>query len=271
MAKTWSEKEKKKYQEELFGLYIKRNKSLREISQILKISESTVFQRLKKFGIKTQPYLKKNYLKKRNDIIIPQKYSKKLAEFFGVMLGDGHLSHFQTVVTLGNKEETYAKHVSLLFKKLFGVGGKILMRKNGYRDIYLGSVLLTSWLFKQGLVHNKVKFQVDVPKWIFSRNDFMKNFLKGFFDTDGSIYKIKYGIQISFCNRSIPLLKSLQLILKKLRYKPSDISSSKVYLTKAEDITRFFSEIEPSNNKHKVRYLKIKKMRRSDSGYSSGL
>lgn len=272
MARRWTKEEENKYRSELCSLYIKKNKSLREISKMLGIPEPTIFKRLARLGIKTQPQLKKNYLKKRIDVKIPEKYSKDLAEFFGIMLGDGHISHFQVIVSLGNKEEEYAKYVKLLIEKIFKTNVKISLRGDGYRDVYLGSVEITSWLFRQGLVSNKVKSQVDVPLWIFSKNNFMESFLKGFFDTDGSVYKLRYGIQMSFCNRSLPILKSLQLMLKKLEYNPSRISSFNMYLTRRGDIKRFFEKIKPSNPKHVDRYLQIEnKLRRSDSGYSRRL
>jgi len=272
MAKRWTKNEENKYRTELVYYYVTQNKSLGEISKILKIPESTIFKRINRLGIKTQPHLKTNYLKKRNDVNIPLVYSEDLAEFFGIMIGDGHISHFQIVVSLGNKEEKYTKHVSLLIKKIFKVQAKISIRDTGYRDVYLGSVDITSWLFKKGLVSNKVKSQVNVPSWIFTQDNYMRGFLRGFFDTDGSIYKLKYGIQMSFCNRSLPLLKSLQLMLKRLRYNPSGISLYNLYLTQRKDIKRFFEEIKPSNHKHISRYLKIENdLRRSDSGYSRRL
>ncbi|MEK7219392.1 MAG: LAGLIDADG family homing endonuclease [Patescibacteria group bacterium] len=269
MARRWTKEEEYRYRSELLDLYIKQNKSLSEVSKILGISEQTIFRRFERLGIKTQPHLKKNYLKKRTDVKIPNKYSKDIAEFFGIMLGDGHVSHFQVVVSLGNKEEKYAKHVKSLIEKIFKTHVKISLRDTGYRDVYLGSVDITSWLLKQGLVNNKVKSQVDVPKWIFNKNDFMRSFLRGFFDTDGSVYKLKYGIQMSFCNRSLPILKSLQFMLKKLEYNPSSISLFNMYLTKRKDVKRFFKEIKPSNPKHVSRYLNIvNNLHRSDSGYS---
>ena len=157
----------------------------------------------------------------------------------------------------------------LLIEKIFKTKVKISLRKGGYRDVYMGSVDTTSWLLKQGLVHNKVESQVDVPLWIFSKDHFIKSFLRGFFDTDGSVYKLRHGVQISFCNRSLPILKSLQLMLKKLEYNPSSISLYNMYLTRRVDVKKFFKEIKPSNPKHVSRYLEIKnKMHRSDSGYS---
>jgi len=272
MARRWTKEEENKNRSELSHLYIKQNKSLGEVSKILGMPESTVFRRLRRLKIKTQPYLKRNFLKKRTDIKIPYKYSEDLAEFFGIMLGDGHVSHFQIVVSLGNKEEKYAQYVMLLIEKIFKTKVKISLRSNGHRDIYLGSVEITSWLLKQGLVHNKVKSQVNVPLWIFDENIFMERFIRGFFDTDGSVYKLKYGVQISFCNRSLPILKSLQEMLKKLKYNPSSVSLYNMYLTKRGDVKRFFEEIKPSNLKHVSRYLSIaNNLRRSDSGYSRRL
>src|SRR3989338_4246580 len=128
MARRWTKREEATYYSELHFLYIKQNKSLREVSKVLDISEQAVFRRLKRLNIKTQPYLKRNYLKKRSDVKIPNKYSKDLAEFFGIMLGDGHVSHFQLVVSLGNKEKSYAKYLRLLIKKIFRTHVKISLR-----------------------------------------------------------------------------------------------------------------------------------------------
>lgn len=271
MARKWDKKQRKLHKNLLRKLYISENKTIKEIGLILGVSEKTIYKRLEILNIKTTRYKKLNFCNKKNDIKIP-KYSIDLAEFFGIMLGDGHISHFQTVVSLGNKEESYANRVKFLMEKIFKTSVKISLRRGGYRDVYLGSVDITSWLLKEGLVHNKVKSQVDVPKWIFSNDKYMKSFLRGFFDTDGSVYKLKYGVQISFCNRSLPILQSLQSMLKKLRYNPSSISGYNMYLTKREDIKRYFQEIKPSNRKHIERYLKIENdLRRSDSGYSRRL
>lgn len=86
----------------------------------------------------------------------------------------------------------------------------------------------------------------------------MQSFVRGFFDTDGSVYKLKYGIQISFTNYSKPLLESLQSVLIKLGYNPSRISVNKVYLTQVKDVERFFREICPKNQKHLRRFIEFK-------------
>lgn len=254
MPRRWTRKEETLFYNELYFLYVEKNKSIGEISGILQIASQTVFQRLKRLGIATSPERKRGYLHMRSDIKIPIRYTKELAEFFGIMLGDGSLSHFQVMVTLGAKEGAYTEYVCSLMEKVFKAKPKIVIRKKGYKDVYLGSVKLSSWLLKEGLVYNKVRSQVGVPAWVFQDNDFMKAFIRGFFDTDGSVYRLKYGVQISLTNKSLPLLFSLQEMLHRLQYKPSQVSSGKVYITNRLEIVRFFKEVRPKNNKHVVRF-----------------
>ncbi len=254
MVKVWDKKENKQHKKLLVKLYLTENKTIKEIGLLLRVSEKTIYKRLKKLKIKTIPSKKLGYCNKRNDINVPKKRSEDLAEFFGVMLGDGKLSPTQVIVTLGNKEKDYVLYVQNKMYKLFNALPKISIRRLGYHDIYLGSVELSRWLRKEGLVYNKVKSQVNAPKWIFSDKKYCEAFLRGFFDTDGSVYELKFGIQISLTNRSLPLLKSLQKMLFKLQYKASSISSYKVYITKKEDIVRFFRDIKPKNAKHLSRF-----------------
>lgn len=254
MARRWTTDEENKYRAELIRLYVRENRSLKEVAKVLKIAEQTVFQRLNRLDIPTRPDLKTNYRNRRSDIIFPTVRSESLAEFFGIMLGDGHVSRFQILVTLGNKEESYAQHVCALMKKLFGASPSIGIRKTGYRDVYLGSVALAKWLFTEGLVSHKVAAQVRTPRWIFAKKKYMTAFLRGFFDTDGSVYKLKYGTQVSFTNMSKPLLRDLQEMLRALGYGASGISGNSVYLTKNADVRRFFREAGPANTKHRRRF-----------------
>ncbi len=253
MARRWTQLEETLYRAELHQLYTLDNKTIKEAGAALGLADQTIFKRLKRLGIPTVPHLKQNYLRRKKNVFIPA-YSEQLAEFFGIMLGDGHLSHFQVVVTLGTKELEYVEYVSRLMQKLFNTTASICVRADGYRDVYIGSVILTDWLKKEGLVSHKVAAQVGVPAWIFKRKEFMKSFVRGFFDTDGSVYKLKFGIQISFSNKSLPLLRGIQSMLFELKYKPSVVCGKSLYLTKRNEVQRFFEEIRPANVKHVRRF-----------------
>lgn len=256
MASAWTEKEKKIFKKELHNLYIVNNLTINEVGKILEIAPQTVFKRLNILGIKTCSEKKVGYQNKRSDVFIPKKRTKELAEFFGIMMGDGSLSKNQVMVTLGSKEDSYVDYVSELMSNIFKTKTSVSTRKAGYKDVYIGSVDLSNWLVREGLVFNKVKNQVDVPKWVLQKDEFMISFLRGFFDTDGSVYKIRHGVQASYTNRSLPLLEAARYMLKKLGYSPSKESVFKVYLTKKVDLEKFLREIKPSNEQ------KLNKMRR---------
>ena len=254
MGRKWTVHEEEQFRKALVRLYVTNNMSIREVGVLLHLAPQTVFQRLQRLNIPTQPERKIRYNNQRRDVTIPRERSAILAEFFGIMLGDGKLTPFQVIVTLGTKERAYAIHVTSVMQKLFNIRPKIAVRKTGYIDVYVGSVEISRWLQQEGLVFNKVLAQVDMPDWIFEKKVFMRSFLRGFFDTDGSVYKLKHGVQISLTNHSKPLLKSLQKLLDGLHYHPSQVSANKVYVTKREKVQSFFRVIAPKNPKHIRRF-----------------
>lgn len=253
MARRWTEKEEQFYRNQLHQLYVVENKTIGEIGSYLKIAEASVYDRLKRLGIQTIPELKLKYCNKRSDVVLPVQ-SAHLAEFLGIMLGDGHVARYQTFVTLGSKEFPYVQYVQALMQNLFKVKATIAFKKSGYHDIYIGSTLITAWLKEQGLVSNKVRAQVGVPVWILSEEDYMRSFVRGFFDTDGSVYSLRFGVQISITNKSVPLLLALQEMLRKLGYRVSEASAYRIYITRRKDVERFFTEIAPANVKHCRRF-----------------
>lgn len=251
MARRWTLEEESQKRDELLVLYVEQNKTITEIGKILDIKESTVFDRMKRLQIPSTPERKVHYNNKRQDIVVPIKLSRKLAEFVGILLGDGHIAPTQVIVTLNQAERNYLGYISNLMQELFGVTPHYYKRKQKRAyDLYIGSVDLVRFFKKMGLVSNKVRFQASIPEWILTNREYMKNFIRGFFDTDGSIYKLKFGVQMNFCNRSFPLLNSARIMLLELGYHPSKISSYKIYLTKKPELIRYMREVGFSNTKH---------------------
>lgn len=255
MSRRWTKEERGEKKKELFRLYVEQNKTIKETGKIQGISEQTVYSRLKRLGIKTIPHLKEGYTNKRKlgNVI----YSEGLAEFIGIMWGDGHISKEQVFIYLGTKERKYADRIQLLFRNIFGEDLRLFMREGKYIILYIGFVELIVFLKKMGLVEDKVKYQVGVPSWILNKEKFMRGFIRGFFDTDGSIYKLRWGNQISFTNKSFNLLEGTHVILKKLGFSPSKISGFSVYLTRRQDLLKFYKEIGSSNQ---AKYLKLNKI-----------
>lgn len=258
MPARWTQKQESFYRQELCSLYAEQNKTILETALILGISEKTVFSRLKRLNIPTCRTQKARVNNKRPSVPLPRR-STELAETLGILLGDGNITQYQVKVTLGTKEYRYARYVQALLEKVFGIRPSHIAIKNKYHTVYFGSTRVTSWLkTKQGFVNHKVKSQVLVPAWIHSKKAYQKAFLRGFFDTDGSVYELRKGVQISFTNKSVPILQALQKMLEDLEYTPSRISANKVYLTRKRDIEKFFSEVKPQNKKHQSRYARCK-------------
>lgn len=255
MARQWTAQEELDQKALLTQLYIRENLSIKEIGSILSISEKTVYARLVRLGISTNPQEKLGYLNSK-PFAVPER-SEALAELFGILLGDGHLSLYQTAVTLGSKEEEYVLYVRNILTSVFRLPASIHTSPLGHSTVYVSSVRLSHWLYSEGLVSNKVERQVSVPSWIADSEVYMTSFIRGFFDTDGSVYALRHGVQISLTNKSVPLLNALQNMLRTLGYRVSEISAYRLYITRKEDVERFFLNVMPKNHKHLSRYQHI--------------
>lgn len=253
MARRWTIEEENKKRSELIDLYINQNKTIGEVGELLGIKESSVFDRLKRLNLKTIPEKKEHYLNKNWRKIDFPNFSSKLAEFFGIMLGDGHISRGQIWIFIHNgTEKEYVPYVKKLLESLFQIeAGVHYRKKEDMMNVFISSVDLIKFLKTKGLyATNKVKEQVKLPPWILKKDSYKKSFLRGFFDSDGSIYGLKFGVQMAFCNFSVPLLKTTREILLNLKYHPSKISSHKIYLTKKTDLYRYAKEVRFGNFKH---------------------
>jgi hypothetical protein len=170
------------------------------------------------------------------------------------MLGDGHVSASQLVVTLGNKEGLYVDYVREILSNTFCTPARVSTRAGGYADVTIGSKQLVAFMKKCGCVSHKTKQIPRPPLWILHKKEYCEAFVRGLFDTDGSVYRLRYGVQISFTSYSPTILSALQKALKKLQYTVSKQSAHRIYITKQSDVDRFFRKLQPKNDKHLARY-----------------
>jgi len=174
------------------------------------------------------------------------------------MLGDGHVGLSQLFITVNVKTDaSYVLYLQNLIEGLFNFRPRLTaIRRRSILDLYVTSTFLMKELRTIGLYSpNKVRDQVGIPNWIFQSTEYERRFIRGFFDTDGSIYQLKWfnAVQMSFKNRSFPLLAGTREILLSLGYRPSKISNYSIYLTRRQDIRRYIEEIGFGNEKHGLR------------------
>lgn len=191
----------------------------------------------------------------------PKKYSIELAEFVGILLGDGHIGKEQWSVTLNSiADKDYLTFVVGLIEKLFGFSPSVHFRKDSKAVVILGSGIRSiEYLKNLDLkVGNKITLQVGVPSWIELDKSFSIACLRGLIDTDGGIFIHRYKIngkeyqylKLSFVNRSMPLLNFVYKELEKLGFNPrmiTAIENKRVWLYNQQEVKRYL-EIVGTNN-----------------------
>ena len=199
----------------------------------------------------------------RRSIRKPSK-DADLAEFIGIMMGDGGISRYQTTITLHHTDDLeYSTFVVRLIKNLFKVAPNIYhSSKDSVNDIAVSRKELSLYLHELGLpIGNKVKQQFDIPKWIKKNKKLAVACLRGLVDTDGCIFTHRYRVKgvwyiykkLSFTSASKPLRESVHALLQKLNFH-SRITNHDVRLDRVEDMKRYFSIINSHNPKHLKRY-----------------
>lgn len=179
--------------------------------------------------------------------------SIELAEFMGIMLGDGHLrtnGQNYLCVTLHEDETLLIEKTEKLCSSLTGKEPRKYELK-GSRAIQLKvhSKEIVEELENLGLKSgDKVENQVGVPKWIKEEKSYSKACLRGLVDTDGTIYQQNRDSRtiIRFKNHSLALLDNFRQLCKELNIKTTKGGGKySVQIAKQEEVNKFLEKIEP--------------------------
>lgn len=202
--------------------------------------------------------------------LLVKKPSKELAEFIGIMLGDGNIfkskrSYMVRITGHSIKDKEYLlNHVKPLIYKLFKVKMGFYFSKIS-KALYLtvGNKSFVYTLEYFGLKpNNKMKNNVSIPPWIFRSNNYLKACIRGLIDTDGTVLPItgrNYSYIWFTCN--IPnLRKSFEDAMAQLGYKiakwnHNENRGSETYIGAKNLIRKYYKEIYFNNPKHKERFM----------------
>ena len=215
--------------------------------------------------------LRKEILRKK---IFKPRETYQLAEFFGILLGDGGITDNQVIISLNRKDnKDYSIFISKMIRKLFKIKAPIYYyhtrsHKNNI-TVTVSSKNLIEFLLLKGLKKgNKVRQQVGVPLWIQNDIQFSKGCLKGLIDTDGGIYYHRhqsqgykcFNIGLCFTNKSVPILIFIQRTLEQLGFTPK-LNKKSVNLYREQEVCRYAREIGFSNSYHFGRLKEFFKMK----------
>ncbi len=187
-------------------------------------------------------------------------YCIELAELIGTILGDGCITNSQLHITLNSKLDIgYAYYLQTQIKNLFNYSPSILKSKGcNAVNVVITGVNFISYLKSIGLrVGDKVRQQVDVPKWIKQNPEFSRWCLRGLMDTDGGIFTNSYTIngksyiypKANFTNASQPLLNFVYDTLKHNGFNPNNKQPRKIWLYSQVESRRYLKVIGSSNSR----------------------
>jgi hypothetical protein len=208
----------------------------------------------------------------RTPIIFPDK-SQELAEFIGIMLGDGDISENQISVSLNlNDEQEYASFISDLINRLFGLRPSIhYYKSSGIYRVRVSSLNLIEYLSSIGLQRGKkTTQQFNIASWIIDNRELKSAFVRGMMDTEGSFYSYKHIVHnrpyensaLCFTNYSNSLVQLMFSTLKELGFNPR-VTKNRIYLYRRKEIGRYFKEIGTHNPKHLQKYNEYITLRNS--------
>ncbi len=167
----------------------------------------------------------------KRKLTLPEKMSEELAEFMGIVAGDGHVNKYSTtrrteyVIGLsGNSikdREYFEFYILPLVNRLFNIQAKIY-KKKGQNTI--ATILRSKGLFeflKSLGIHVGPKTNWLIPKIIIQNKQFHKAYLRGIFDTDGCVslktYNHGYPV-IKIKQKSRNAIEQISQLLKNLGF-----------------------------------------------------
>lgn len=183
--------------------------------------------------------------------------SEEFAEILGALAGDGHIGGipYEVSITCSNQvDREYIFYLKPVLDRLFGVKFKISVQNNCIK-LKTYSKNLVFFLHNQyGLPLGRKKGKLKVPLNLRKNKKFLRAYMRGLFDTDGTIYIRRKGdIVVEIANIDKSYLREIQEILNFLGF-ASGISGKNLYIYRKELIKKFFREIKPANSKHLKKY-----------------
>ncbi len=209
---------------------------------------------------------------RNKDVIFPDKLIPELAEEIGMHVGDGFLSAKKYEYRLkGNKNEKeyYDNFIKPLFKRLYNIDLNLKEYETTYGfELYSKGL----WIFKNRILGIPAgrKNDMAVPDIVRVKNkEILTAFIRGVFDTDGSVSFIKkyktlgnYYPVISLSLKSKRLIFEIREILSMLGLDPSSSFDGNYYridLNGYKRLEAYSKLIGWSNPKHLGKVIRWKK------------
>ena len=211
-------------------------------------------------------FAKKVGFKLRKNIIYPRR-SSLLAEFIGILLGDGSINEHQVRIYNNKTDRDYAYFIKKIVTDLFKITSTVTVRDKNTIVVTVSSKNLVLFLINCGMKKgNKMLNGTDVPQWIFKDNEFVKSCLRGLMDTDGGIYfhnhttkGIKYRhMGLCFTSHSKALLNSAYKMFLRFSLNCKTAGGRHIFIYDRKEVNKYMQIIGSHNSKHIERFRSYK-------------
>lgn len=183
---------------------------------------------------------------------IPKNYdsfnaSGDLAEFIGVVLGDGNISKFprteRLIISANSNNRGFIQRYAKLARKFFRKE-PTLMKARDKNNVRI-SVFQNAISKRLGIpTGDRSAARIMIPSWVWSRKHFVRRLIRGLFEAEGSIsiHRPTYTYNLQFSNKNPSLLKITKKGLKYLGYHP-EIRPTSVRLRKKQEVEKFMESV----------------------------
>lgn len=207
---------------------------------VLKISETMRKKKIDNFLLWRNKMKELGKIKGDYPAFIP---SGDLAEFIGVMLGDGNISAFprteRLILVSNSNNRGFIDRYAMLVEKIFNKKPGVYSVKN------VNAVRIT--LYQKNISQrlqipagNRGKINNIIPSWIVENKDFLIRFLRGLFEAEGSlsIHLKTCTYNFQFKNNNTSLLKIVADSLILLGFNP-EIRYNSTRLRRRAEVLQF--------------------------------
>lgn len=169
-------------------------------------------------------------------------FSGNLAEFIGVVLGDGNISAFprteRLIIACDSQKPDFIARYARITAELFSKKPTV-SRMKGMQCVRI-SIYQRGIAARLGLpTGSRATLQYRVPAWIAKSEAMLIRFLRGLYEAEGSIsyHPATYTHKLLFSNRNRHLLDAVYRGLVKLRFHPHR-SPDKIQLSRKDEVRR---------------------------------
>ena len=219
--------------------------------------EKTIQLSKMKLDIHTLPFVKGNYSLQK--VILPPM-SENLAEFLGILYGDGCLGNYGYLIDIcGDSKADFLYHttrIKPLLCVLFGLEPRLWFDKDkqGMHTRLTAkavhSHISNSFSFPIG----EKKGRMSIPNEIYENDNYKRAFIRGLFDTDGGVHRHHlHSVQVHYTSLDPKFLHLVWKLFRELGFN-AKLGEEDIWIFDRSHVIRFFDEVKPANPKHLYKF-----------------